>query len=158
MKRRKRDSELIKASQYLDSLWEKKEDYLLAVKELDNLKNNGSVKATIYGAEGGHSNGINRDTSNFIVLIEKHEKLVNDKKEEYLSLKTEIESIVQKLSQSSYRIIIRAIYLVNMSLEEVAYRYHHTYRTTQRIHNKALREIYKIKFSKKCRMMSYNVL
>ena len=90
MKRRKRDSELIKASQYLDSLWEKKEDYLLAVKELDNLKNNGSVKATIYGAEGGHSNGINRDTSNFIVLIENHEKLVNDKKEEYLSLKTEI--------------------------------------------------------------------
>lgn len=80
MKRRKRDSELIKASQYLDSLWEKKEDYLLAVKELDNLKNNGSVKATIYGAEGGHSNGINRDTSNFIVLIENHEKLVNDKK------------------------------------------------------------------------------
>lgn len=105
--------------------------------------------------KGGHSNGINRDTSNFIVLIENHEKLVNDKKEEYLSLKTEIESIVQKLSQSSYRIIIRAIYLVNMSLEEVAYRYHHTYRTTQRIHNKALREIYKIKFSKK---MSYDVV
>lgn len=95
------------------------------------------------------------NTSNFIVLIENHEKLVNDKKEEYLSLKTEIESIVQKLSQSSYRIIIRAIYLVNMSLEEVAYRYHHTYRTTQRIHNKALREIYKIKFSKK---MSYDVV
>ena len=59
------------------------------------------------------------------------------------------------LRLSSYRIIIRAIYLVNMSLEEVAYRYHHTYRTTQRIHNKALREIYKIKFSKK---MSYDVV
>lgn len=149
IRRKKKETELIRASRYLDGLWEKKEDYLLAVKELDDLKERGSIKPVTYGLEGARSNGKSNDTSNFIVVIENHEKIVNKKKEAYLSLKSEIEDIISKLSQPSYRIIIRAIYLVNMSIEEAAYRYHHTYRTTQRIHNKALREVYKMKFFNK---------
>lgn len=155
IRRKKKDTELIRASRYLDGLWERKEDYLLAVKELDDLKERGSIKPVAYGLEGGHSSGKSNDTSNFIVVIENQEKVVGEKKKAYLSLKSEIEDIISKLSQPSYRIIIRAIYLVNMSLEEAAYRYHHTYRTTQRIHNKALLEIYKMKFLKK---MSYDVV
>ena len=148
IRRKKKETELIKASRYVDGLWERKEDYLLAVKELDDLKERGSIKPAAYGANIGHSNGLNSDTSRFIVVIENQEKNVNDKKEAYLLLKKEIEDIISKLSQSSYRIMIRAIYLSNMSIEEAAYRYHHTYRTTQRIHNRALREVYKIKFLK----------
>lgn len=148
IRRKKKETELIRASRYLDGLWERREDYLLAVKELDDLKERGSIRPVAYGMEGGHSNGKNNDISNFIVIIENQEEIVDEKKKAYLSLKSEIEDIVSKLSQPSYRIIIRAIYLVNMSIEEAAYRYHHTYRTTQRIHNKALQEVYKMKFRK----------
>lgn len=139
---KKRDARLMLASSYLDNWWQSRENYALEVKKLEELKRDiSSVKPIDYSSEIKTST--KSDLSSTMILLEEQEARVKAAYDEYVKTDKEMSKLVSNVSAGSFRIILKAVYDNNMSLVDVAYRYHYTYRNIQQQHNKALLEIYR---------------
>ena len=140
----KRDFRLMAASEYLDDWWQSRENYMLEVKQLEQLKENLSdVTAINYDNQRLSKTNRHKDLSDRMVLIDEQQTRINKAKAYHDKIDREMTALLSKIP-ANYRSILKAVYYTNMSLTKAAEFFHYTYRNIQFKHNKALLTVYEV--------------
>ncbi len=88
-----------------------------------------------------HKSNIGDKTSTTIEKLEEHEQKINQKIDEFIAVKSDIERAIHTVQDDTLRLLMRYRYINGWTWERIAVEMHYTYQWVCQLHGKALNMI-----------------
>jgi len=96
------------------------------------------TKVTPTYSDMPHKSNIGDKTSTTIEKLEEHEQKINQKIDEFIAVKSDIERAIHTLQDETLRLLLRYRYINGLTWENIAVRMHYSWRQIIRLHGVAL--------------------
>jgi len=99
------------------------------------------TKVTPTYSDMPHKSNIGDKTSTTIEKLEEHEQKINQKIDEFIAVKSDIERAIHTVQDDTLRLLMRYRYINGWTWERIAVEMHYTYQWVCQLHGKALNMI-----------------